>query len=60
MSHIDGSDDGVGYGVYGKRNSGNGVYGLSQSKDGYGVVGENTRQRRLWCVWQEQRRWCVR
>ncbi len=31
MSHIDGSDDGVGYGVY----------GLSQSNDGYGVIGEN-------------------
>jgi hypothetical protein len=41
MSHIDGSDDGVGYGVSGKSSSGNGVYGLSQSTDGYGVVGEN-------------------
>src|SRR5919202_6327827 len=41
MSHVDGSDDGVGYGVSGKSSSGNGVYGLSQSTDGYGVVGEN-------------------
>jgi hypothetical protein len=41
MSHIDGSDDGVGYGVSGKSSSGNGVYGLSQSNDGYGVVGES-------------------
>jgi hypothetical protein len=41
MSHVDGVDDGVGYGVSGKSSSGNGVYGLSQSTDGYGVVGEN-------------------
>jgi hypothetical protein len=41
MSHIDGVDDGIGYGVSGKSSSGNGVYGLSQSNDGYGVVGEN-------------------
>jgi hypothetical protein len=41
MSHVDGVDDGVGYGVSGKSSSGNGVYGLSQSNDGYGVVGEN-------------------
>jgi hypothetical protein len=33
MSHVDGVDDGVGYGVYGE----------SQSNDGYGVVGENKR-----------------
>jgi hypothetical protein len=47
MSHVDGVDDGVGYGVYGKSNinvgvdgesdSGYGVYGLSNSRDG--VVG---------------------
>jgi hypothetical protein len=41
MPHVDGLDDGVGYGVSGKSSSGNGVYGLSQSTDGYGVVGEN-------------------
>ena len=41
MSHVDGVDDGVGYGVSGKSSSGNGVYGLSQSTGGYGVVGEN-------------------
>jgi hypothetical protein len=41
MSHVDGVDDGVGYGVSGKSSSGNGMYGLSQSNDGYGVVGEN-------------------
>jgi len=47
MSHVDGVDDGVGYGVYGKTttnvgvvgesDSGYGVYGLSNSRDG--VVG---------------------
>jgi hypothetical protein len=41
MPHVEGDDDGVGYGVYGNSSSGNGVYGLSQSTDGYGVVGEN-------------------
>src|ERR687889_290757 len=41
MSHVDGVDDGVGYGVSGKSSNGNGVYGLSQSTGGYGVVGEN-------------------
>jgi hypothetical protein len=41
MSHVDGVDDGVGYGVSGKSSSGSGVYGLSQSSIGYGVVGEN-------------------
>src|ERR687889_164495 len=37
MSHVDGVDDGVGYGVSGKSSSGNGVYGVSSS--GYGVYG---------------------
>jgi len=41
MSHVDGVDDGVGYGVSGKSSVGNGMYGLSQSSVGYGVVGEN-------------------
>jgi hypothetical protein len=41
MSHVDGVDDGVGYGVSGKSSVGNGIYGLSQSSVGYGVVGEN-------------------
>jgi hypothetical protein len=39
MSHVDGVDDGVGYGVSGKSSSGNGVYGLSSS--GYGVYGDS-------------------
>jgi hypothetical protein len=41
MPHIDGIDDGVGYGVFGKSPGGNGVYGLSQGMDGYGVYGES-------------------
>ena len=47
MPHIDGNDDGVGYGVSGKSSSGNGVYGVCDdgygvyavSSSGYGVVG---------------------
>jgi hypothetical protein len=40
MSHIDGVDDGVGYGVFGKSNSGGlGVKG--QSNNGYGVSGRS-------------------
>src|ERR1044072_7015258 len=34
MPHIDGDDDGVGYGVFGKSSSGNGVYGNSNSSNG--------------------------
>src|SRR5215211_1118749 len=34
MSHVDGVDDGVGYGVYGHSNSGNGVSGRSNSSSG--------------------------
>jgi hypothetical protein len=41
MPHVDGIDDGVGYGVFGKSPGGNGVYGLSQGMDGYGVYGES-------------------
>ncbi|MGA9168708.1 MAG: hypothetical protein WBZ20_01005 [Nitrososphaeraceae archaeon] len=41
MPHVDGIDDGVGYGVSGKSPGGNGVYGLSQGMDGYGVYGES-------------------
>ncbi len=49
MSHVDGSDDGIGYGVAGKSSSGAGVVGNSQksdgvaghSQDGYGVYGES-------------------
>jgi hypothetical protein len=37
MSHVDGVDDGVGYGVYGKSSTGGAVYGQSQT--GVGVVG---------------------
>jgi hypothetical protein len=47
MSHVDGSDDGVGYGVFGESISGLGVKGHSQSstgvaggsRDGFGVAG---------------------
>src|ERR1051326_7633507 len=47
MPHIDGDDDGVGYGVSGKSSSGNGVYGVSSSGNAvyavsstsYGVIG---------------------
>ena len=50
MSHVDGSDDGVGYGVFGESNSGGlGVKGHSQistgvagsSQDGFGVNGSS-------------------
>jgi hypothetical protein len=37
MGHVDGNDDGIGYGVYGYSDSGNGVNGYS--KDGDGVHG---------------------
>ena len=37
MSHVDGVDDGVGYGVSGKSSSGNGVYGGSDY--GHALVG---------------------
>jgi hypothetical protein len=38
MPHVDGNDDGVGYGVFGKSSSSNGVYGDSNSGNGvYGV-----------------------
>jgi hypothetical protein len=56
MSHVDGVDDGVGYGVYGKTttnvgavgesDSGYGVYGLSNSRDGvvgFGLHGSGVR-----------------
>jgi len=36
MPHIDGDDDGVGYGVSGKSSSGNAVYGVSSS--GYAAI----------------------
>ena len=47
MPHVDGVDDGVGYGVSGKSDSGAGIQGQSQknvgvyggSRDGFGVVG---------------------
>jgi hypothetical protein len=41
MPHVDGNDDGVGYGVFGKSSSSNGVYGVSQGMDGHGVYGES-------------------
>lgn len=38
MPHVEGDDDGVGYGVYGNSNSGNGVFGKSPGGNGvYGV-----------------------
>ena len=46
MSHVDGSDDGVGYGVFGESNSG-----------GLGVKGHS--QISSWCGWEQPRRlWC--
>ena len=49
MSHVDGVDDGVGYGVSGtsSKGAGNGVYGESDSF-GDGVYGKS---RRHWCEW---------
>jgi len=42
MPHVEGDDDGVGYGVFGKSSSGNGVYGNSNSGNGvYGVTQGN-------------------
>ena len=56
MSHVDGSDDGIGYGVSGKSSSGAGVVGNSQksdgvsghSQDGYGVTGGSTNSAGLY------------
>src|SRR6476661_2402989 len=43
MPHVDGIDDGVGYGVFGKSPGGNGVYGVSHGSCGvYGVSGNGT------------------
>src|ERR671921_2894096 len=39
MSHVDGVDDGVGYGVSGKSTGGSGVLGFT--KQGYGVYGHS-------------------
>jgi hypothetical protein len=39
MSHVDGVDDGVGYGVFGRSPNGSGVFGRSNS--GEGVVGNS-------------------
>jgi hypothetical protein len=41
MSHVDGVDDGVGYGVSGKSSSGSGVQGTSQGSAG--VVGQSQK-----------------
>ena len=40
MPHVEGDDDGVGYGVFGKSSSGNGVYGVTQG-NGTGLYGES-------------------
>src|SRR6478609_3440638 len=53
MPHVEGDDDGVGYGVFGKSSSGNGVFGKSPGGNGvyglcddgcgvYGVSGNGT------------------
>ena len=57
MSHVDGVDDGVGYGVSGKSDSGAGMQGQSQksvgvyggSRDGFGVVGMSGNRAGLYC-----------
>ncbi|HYX56893.1 MAG TPA: hypothetical protein VE818_12100 [Nitrososphaeraceae archaeon] len=57
MSHVDGVDDGIGYGVSGKSSSGAGVQGQSQksaavagfSTDGFGVVGMSGNRAGLYC-----------
>jgi hypothetical protein len=57
MSHVDGVDDGVGYGVYGKSDISAGVNGISQkgvgvlggSRDGYGMVGMSGNSAGLYC-----------
>src|SRR5919112_222258 len=57
MSHVDGVDDGVGYGVSGKSNIGAGLYGESQksaavagsSRDGFAVVGFSGNWAGLFC-----------
>ena len=57
MSHVDGVDDGVGYGVSGKSNIGAGLYGESQksaavagsSRDGFGVVGHSGNWAGMYC-----------
>ena len=57
MPHVDGVDDGVGYGVYGKSSEGAGLYGESQksagmagsSRDGFGVVGTSGNWAGLYC-----------
>jgi hypothetical protein len=57
MPHVDGVDDGVGYGVSGKSSIGAGLYGQSQksagmagsSRDGFGVVGTSGNWAGLYC-----------
>ena len=49
MSHVDGVDDGVGYGVSGKSRQ---RAMVCMARRGYGVVGESDSL--VWCVWQEQ------
>src|SRR5829696_7278245 len=47
MSHVDGVDDGVGYGVQGSSQKNAGVYG--QSRDGFAVVGFSGNWAGLFC-----------
>ena len=46
MSHVDGVDDGVGYGVYGASQTGTAVVGISD--DHYGVVGVSSNSAGLY------------
>ena len=48
MPHIDGNDDGVGYGVSGKSSSGNGVYGVCD--DGCGVYAVSSSGNAVYAV----------
>ena len=48
MPHLEGDDDGVGYGVSGKSSSGNGVYGVCD--DGCGVYGLSSSGNAVYAV----------
>jgi hypothetical protein len=48
MPHVEGDDDGVGYGVSGKSSSGNGVYGVCD--DGCGVYGLSSSGNAVYAV----------
>src|SRR6185295_14923685 len=48
MPHVEGDDDGVGYGVFGKSSSGNGVYGACD--DGCGVYAVSSSGNAVYAV----------